>query len=580
MVVGGGVAAYFLLVQRNIFSGNAPAGTQLIPQDALVTASISTDSEQWQQLRKYGTPEIQAALDQQLNQLQENLLTANGYNYEKDIKPWLGKTVTVAYLPSGAAAAGKGQAPPPEVPFFKQPDLMVLPVAKPVEAKQLLDKAKSQPATKLATRTYKGIQIRETQKSNARNYSLAVLDRFLVVTNNPKVTERVIDVYKGATSVAATPGYTEKWGTISASNPFAQLYLNGPVFSAAAAANSKQALSPEQLAATQQRQGVAATVTLEPEGMRFGGISWLKPNSTQKYAAQNTTNRLARRLPGDTLLMFSGGNLARFWQDYAQKTESNSPSPISPANLSAGLKTTLGLNLEQDLLPWMGGEFSLALIPASPEALTLPGNQQSVQLGAGVVLMVQASDRSRAEKTLQELDRVMATRYQFQVDTTQVKGQPVVNWISPLGGLNASHGWLEGNVVFLTIGAPVASALVPQPQAPLDQSQLFQQAVPSKPNPNNNQFFLDVDRTINSGTLNLPQLLPQEQKMLAKGMRAIGVTAAISDERSIRFDLFVQMKTAIAPSNSPTPEPSVTPSSSPSLPQTSQTPQATPSSSP
>jgi hypothetical protein len=74
--------------------------------------------------------------------------------------------------------------------------------------------------------------------------------------------------------------------------------------------------------------------------------------------------------------------------------------------------------------------------------------------------------------------------------------------------------------------------------------------------------------------------------MLAKGMRAIGVTAAISDERSIRFDLFVQMKTAIAPSNSPTPEPSVTPSSSPSLPQTSQTPQtpqtpqATPSSSP
>jgi hypothetical protein len=74
LVVGGGAATYFLLGQQNFFRGNAPVGSQLIPQDALVTASISTDSEQWQQLRKYGTPEIQTALNKQLSQLQNNLL--------------------------------------------------------------------------------------------------------------------------------------------------------------------------------------------------------------------------------------------------------------------------------------------------------------------------------------------------------------------------------------------------------------------------------------------------------------------------------------------------------------------------
>lgn len=559
VLVIGSATAYFLLVQPNIFTGNTPAGAQLIPEDALVTASISTDSEQWQQLRKYGTPETQAALDAQLKQLQENLLKANGYNYEQDIKPWLGKTVMIAYLPSGA---GNGQASSTAAPFVKQPDLIVLPIEKPVEAKQVLEKAKSQPATQLAERTYKGIQIRETKKSNVPNYSVALLDRFLVVTNNPKITERVIDVYKGAASVAATPGYTQKMGKVGASNPFAQLFLNGPVFSAAIAANSKRSLSPEQLSATQQRQGVAATVTLEPEGIRFQGISWLKPNSTQKYTGGNTTSRLPRRLPGDTLVMFSGGNLAQLWQDYAQKSDSNSPTAISPNNLSTGVKTALGLDLEQDLLPWMKSEFTLALIPTSPEALTAPGNQQSVQLGAGVVLMVEASDRSRAEKTLQQLDQVMASRYQFQVEKTQVKNQPVVNWISPLGGLNASHGWLEGNIVFLTLGAPITNAIVPQAKAPLSETQLFQQTVPNKPNPNNGQFFLDVERTINSGTLNLPQLLPQEQKMLAKGMRSIGVTAAINDERSIRFDLFLQMKT-VAPSPQPSVSPSVIPTGTP-----------------
>ncbi len=578
LLIGGGVTAYLLLGQRNPFLKDAPVGSQLVPQDALLTASISTDSEQWQQLQKYGTPETRAVLNEQLTQMRDALLTANGYNYEQDIKPWLGKTAMIAYFASGAPAAATGRS--------YLPDLIVLPIENPTQAKQLLEKAKSQKATHFVERTYKGVQIRETQKSNSQNYSAAVLGRFFVVSNNPKTTDRVIDTYKGAASVAATPGYTEKLSKINASKPFAQLYLNVPVFSAAAAANSTQSLSPDKLAAGQQRQGVATTVTLEPEGMRFQGISWLKPKSTQTYEVENTTSRLSRRLPADTLLMLSGGNLARLWQDYAQGAESNPLTPIPPANISEGLKATLGLDFEEDLLPWMGSEFSLALIPTSPQAPTLPGNQQPTQLGAGVVLMVQASDRSLAEKSLQQLDEVMATRYRFQVEKTELGGQPVISWTSPLGGVNATHGWLEGNVVFLTLGAPIAGAIVPQPKATLIQTPLFQQAVPTKPNPNNGQFFLDVDRTINSSTLNLAQLLPPEQKMLAKAIRALGGTVAISDKRSIRFDLFVHLKTVLTPSASPDTERSVsppsspsvpqTPQSSPSVPQTPQTPQSSP----
>jgi siroheme synthase (precorrin-2 oxidase/ferrochelatase) len=577
LVIGGGVTAYWLLVQRNRSLANAPV--QLIPQDALVTASISTDPEQWQQLRQYGTPETRAALDKQLTQIRDELLTANGYNYEKDIQPWLGKAVTIAYLglATPPISSNQGQLPPSKTPYL--PDIIVLPIENSAQAKQLLEKTKAQKATQFFERTYRGVQIRETQRSNAQNFSAAVLGRFFVVTNNPKTIERAIDTYQGAPSIASTPRYSEELEKMNSSKSFAQVYLNVPAAMALAAANSKRNLAPEKVAAEQQGQGIATTVTLEPEGVRFQGSSWLKPKSSQKYRVENATSRLPRRLPADTLLMLSGSNLGQLWQDYVQSAETNPLTPIPPANLNAGLKATVDLDVEEDLLPWMEGEFTLALIPASPEALASPENRQFPPLGAGVVLMVEARDRNRARAALQKLDSVMATRYQFQVAQTKLGNYPVVSWLSPLGGVSATHGWLEGNVVFLTLGAPITSAIVPQPPATLTQTPLFQQAVPTEPRPNNGQFFLDVERTINNGNLNLAKLPPQP-RMLAKAIRAIGVTGAINDQRTQRFDLFVQLKKTITPSVSPSPKASITFPSSPAAPSTPKASQTPASSSP
>ncbi|MGQ4649192.1 DUF3352 domain-containing protein [Lyngbya aestuarii] len=558
LLVSGGLAVYWLLLQRHLFQGDTVVSTQLVPQNALVTASISTDAAQWQQVRQYGTRETKAALDKQLKSLQEQLLKANGYNYQEDIKPWLGEAVMIAYLPSAALTTPEdAESLLPKRSWI--PDLMILPMKNPVEAKQLLAKAKSRPEKPLVERAYKGIRILETQNNNSQNYSVAVVKDFLVVTKNAKITDYVIDTYQGSPSIAATPGYTKAVSKIDVAQPFAQVYLNMPAILEAAAVNSRREFSAEEIAAQQPSQGILTKITLEPEGMLFNSISWLKPNSTKKYRLDNKASNLPRTLPANTLLMLSGNNLSRLWQDYAQGAESNPLKPIQPEVLSGGLKTTLGLDLEEDLLPWMGGEFVVALIPASKEeAIALPENQPSSPLGAGVVLMVQASNRSRAEKSLQKLDQAVANRYQFLVEETKLNDQSVVRWESPLGGLSASHGWLEDKVAFLTLGAPITSVLIPQPQAILPQTPLFQKAVPTKPDPNNGQLFLDVERTINNSNLNLPQLPPQQQ-MLAKAIRAIGLTSATNDERSTRFELFVQLKTTNPINPSPSPESTVSP---------------------
>ncbi len=555
VLISGSVIAYSLFVQHNLWLAKAPVGAKLVPQDTLITAIVSTDSGKWRQLQQYGTPNTLAALVRQLAQLEKNLLTDNGYDYEEDIQPWLGETVMIAYRGDSTFAPEKEpeQTSPVTLPFIKLPDLIILPINNPAQAKEIWAKTTYQKVTQFGERTYRGVQIRETQKPNSQNYSVTVLERFVVVTSNPQTMEQVIDTYKGVKSVASTPGYIEALATIDTTQAFAQVYLNLPTFTATAAANSTRSLPPEQLAQRQPQQGLVTSISLESDGIRFRGMSWLKPNSQNAYPIENTSSRLPRRLPANTRLMLSGSNFAQLWKSYAQNASANPLSPIPPANLSAGIQTTLGVDVQEDLLPWMAGEWVIALIPATEELLVPPENQPPPTLGAGITVMILSSDRAATEKAFQQLDQVMETRYQLTVENTQLNNQSVVRWTSPLGGITATHGWLEGNIAFLTFGAPIADAIVPQPQAPLTQTPLFQQIVPTKPSPHNGQVFIEVERLLNRDNLNLPQF-PSQLDQMMQAIRAIGLTTAGADQRNTRFDLFVKLKT-ILPSN-PVPVPS------------------------
>ncbi len=94
-------------------------------------------------------------------------------------------------------------------------------------------------------------------------------------------------------------------------------------------------------------------------------------------------------------------------------------------------------------------------------------------------------------------------------------------------------------MAFLTIGAPITDKILPSPNQTLASSLPFQQTVPKEPNPANGQFFLDVDKTVKSFTLNT--LFPKQETLLA-ATRSIGVTTSVNDSRSNRYDIFIALK--------------------------------------
>ncbi len=277
------------------------------------------------------------------------------------------------------------------------------------------------------------------------------------------------------------------------------MYVNLPQAAAIASANAAKPIPPEKLGEVQQNQGLAATVMLQPDGILFRGISWLHPESDQMRVVENNAQMMPELLPTDTMLMILGGNLARLWQEYTRSAEANPIEIIDAEWVRRALAQTTGLDLEADLLNWMESEFSIAMIPAiSSTDTTVP---------FALSLMVRATDRRAAVETLKELDEIMKEKYKYQVEESQITDvsgadREVIVWTPPFGLLNITRGWLDDNIAFLTVGAPVAEAIIPRPQTEaaspklpsLATSDFFRQTVPLELAPHNGHFFIDVDR--------------------------------------------------------------------------------------
>lgn len=363
-----------------------------------------------------------------------------------------------------------------------------------------------------------------------------------MITDNLKIAEKTIDAYKNQTTLATTGGFRENFPKIASYQPLAQFYVNVPNAAKIAAVAPNRRLPAQVLAQLQNNQGLAGTLTLEPEGIRIKGVSWLNPRSQRVLTVTNKAGNMQNRVPAETIMMLSGGDLQRLWSDYVLTSQGNPLAPMTPEQLRSGVKSLTNLDLERDLLKWMRGEFAVSLIQGTPK----PTSQEDFR--AALVLMIQASDtsdgqsrRKLAETSIKQLDDVMQNQYQFQIQPATVAGKPVINWISPYGTLTATHGWLDGDVFFLSIGAPITDKIVPKPNNTLANSLAFQQTVPAEPNPTNGQFYLDVEQTTKN--FPLPRLIPRQKTLLA-ATRSIGVTTAVSDDRSTRYDIFLTLKKA------------------------------------
>ncbi len=555
MPVGGSIAliaagslAFWSLTRPNFSPGTLPIGSNMIPQDALMVLSMSTDPNQWRQLRSFGTPQSQGFLDQTIAQVRDRFLFDNGLDYERDIQPWVGNEASFTLLSPQGETLPPSEGTPVR-PANPQPAVLVLPIQDGIKAKELLEKPRD--GQTWNRRKYKDIEIQESQgsetqtsnKPSKQSMAAAAIDgKFLIITNSARAIEQAIDTYKGSNgsqSIANLPGYTNALGQIQTGPSFATLYMNLPAMVQQGGRNA-----PKKEPNTETPQGWAMTATVQNEGLNIKSVLWLNPGSKRTFSTNNDAKTMSARLPTEAVMSLSGGNLKQFWTEYSRDYGTNPVKVLDPASFKQEVRGAINMDLEQDFTQWMEGEFSMSLLP-------VPSGSSPINPVA-MVLMVQASDRRAADKALKQLDETMVRKYNFKVEPSQVSGQDVVTWKLPNGEPSVTRGWLDNNVAFLALGGPVASTFMPRPTVPLTTQTTFKQVTTDPKTAKRGEVFIDLEKA--ATYKNLPLLrLPLNNQFWAEAIRSIGVTIASTSDRTIRYDAIVLLKQGATPTVLPSP---------------------------
>ncbi|MCU0537393.1 MAG: DUF3352 domain-containing protein [Hydrococcus sp. Prado102] len=533
VVVASGVAAYFYF-RGSFGDGASPlASAKIVPDEALMTSFISTDSQAWSQLQKFGTQEARDLIAKNLQDFNQQALTESNIDFEKDIKPWVGGVMVAILPPNPTKPAQATPAAPEEFDV-----LAVVKIKDKIGALNFLNKLKAQKDVKTQETDYKGLKITQSsQGASEPTYSTVINNDYVAIAPTKQAIEKAIDTFKGEPSFASKEGASSLLAKgIDLKNPLAQVYL--PDYGSLVEQlikNSPEAaqVPPEALAQLKQVKALAAGIGVDDAGLRMKAIADVDPQLLKNYQYQTSSGKLLEVFPAQTIALVSGAGISKSWNAFSEQVKS-----IPQLNIGLDLARvqlqSYNLDLDKDIFGWMDGEFAFGAI-ASEQGMLAP-------VGFGGALIIDTSDRPTAEAALNKLDNIAKTAY-INVAPREVSGKAVTEWQVPNQGALIGHGWLDNDTVFVAFGGPIADAIANKPTQPLNNSDNFKSVVSSFPKPNSGYFYLDVEKTVALLTAKgQVGTMPPETKAVLDSIRGIGMSASNPNDSTSQVEMLFALK--------------------------------------
>jgi len=509
-------------------------GAELVPQNAEMMAFISSDPQDWSQLKEYGTPELREILqsnwEEQKPQFfkQQKDSADSEINYEEDIAPWLGNVAIASFSNSKDEQDSSGSQD--EQAKEKQNFLAIAGIKNPIQAWRFRNSLDQDQAT-IEKQDYQGVTIRTMETEDGERYHLARVKGYLLVSSAPTVIESTIDTVKKEKSSFAS---TVDIKPLNLDDPVASFYLSDEILKV-----------PERVTDTPENvekqidqlpiQSMAMGVDLKPKGVHLQTSAQVK-SQEEPFEFDANKSQLLGKLPKDTIMSINGKNLSAIWSQLKERSENN-PS------LKKGIENfqeMVPIDLDEEGFGWIDGEYAIALFPTQKSLFP--------EFGVGGALLIESSQPEKGKQLLTTLGDMSQGLGDVSSRETTMNNTNVTLWeLQQLPQPVVSHGWLEKELLLLTIGTPFQSVTDTDQQNSLKVSDKFSAIEQLFPNQNSGYLYFDVEQAM-TVLENLPQdpfqQTPREAKAIMKSLRQVGLTTSQPNPNTAQIDLFVSLESS------------------------------------
>ena len=338
-LVGIAVVAGYLV----LFAGGGDRAATLAPANTVAYANVYLQPSTGQQANLSGLigrlPGFadEAALDDKIDQVVQNLLATTGIDYRADVKPWLGDQIAIAAWPTGTDAT-------------QAATVILADVTDPDAASSSIAAITADQGLTFTTETYDGVEL---QVADGTAYAL--VDGMLVVGNGADAIHAVVDTSGGADSLATQPAFTDAMDE-QPNDYLASFYVDLAGFAEASGASADLG-------------GIttaSAVLVAETDGLKLSGSAPLSADTGADASAAPAAEpgTLTGWMPERTvaeITVFGLRSALEAGLAVAGDVPEGEEVTSALDTLRALAAFALGVDLDADVLPLLDGETALAI---------------------------------------------------------------------------------------------------------------------------------------------------------------------------------------------------------------------------
>lgn len=495
-------------------------GAKVIPDRAIFTSFISTDDRDWQRLETLGVEGAETLIEDTTKEIETELSQLN-INYPTDIQPWLGN-IMLAVVAEDETLTEKHS-------------LLILGIKNPINAYKFFNKFKTQKGEKLGFVKHNGIKINQAKDEQEQVTNIAILGNKIVVSDSILTVKQAIDTYKGEPSFASNPDNRKVLQEpLNLKNSLVQVYITDyDRLLESTFYNPNQG----EITTLQPLESIILGIGIEDKQVTMQSFAKLKPE-LELTEARPINNQIANKYPEQTIALFNGRGISQFWLDLVKISEKD-------PNLQAGLKgmrystrLVTGLNLDEDIFSWMDGEYGLGIIKT--DLALIP----EIDLKLGTVIILETSDRNKAQNTLDSIVNTLEARSGISPQIEKNQNQTITQWNIPNSNNYISYSWLDKENLLLTIGNNVIYSMNQSGSNSLKENPKFQKFVASIPKKSIGYFYVDMEEFMTT-MKQIPgfyESYDPESIAIFDSIQGVGATSTMPDSHTTKTDLVLWFK--------------------------------------